>query len=308
MTAIEIEGLVKRYGDHPAVDGISLEVDEGETFGYLGPNGAGKTTTIRCVLGLIAPSAGRIRVLGHDVGTDLASALGEIGYLPGEFSLWPQLTGRECLVYLGSLHPRTPARLEELLDRFELAARDLDRHVREYSRGMKQKVGIVQAFQHEPRLVVLDEPTEGLDPLMKERFIELLAEHAEAGRTAFLSSHILSEVEEATTRVGVLRAGRLVKVGPTEDLRGGGLRECTLVLKEPLSNPSVLDLPGVQDLRAEVGSEDRRFRFRFGGDMEPLLRVLAGLRVEEFLCEPLHLTEAFFEVYEAGEAGEAGEH
>jgi len=294
--AIEIRELAKRYGDKDALGGVSLEVEEGETFGYLGPNGAGKTTTIRCMLGLISPTSGAIRLLGRDVATDLQGALTDVGYLPGEFNLWPQTTGRECLEYLGSLHPRPPAERAELLDRFELSASDLDRHVRLYSRGMKQKVGIIQAFQHAPRLVVLDEPTEGLDPLMKERFVELLARHRAEGGTTFLSSHILSEVEEATTRVAVIRAGRLVKVGATADLTGERIRECTLVLKEPLADPSVLSVPGVEDLEERDGA----YRFRFRGDMEALMRVLGRLAVQEFLCEPEHLSETFFEVYREG--------
>jgi len=300
---IEIEGLTKRYGPTLAVDDVSLSVAEGESFGYLGPNGAGKTTTIRCMLGLIGLTAGRIRVLGHDVTDDLPAILAEVGYLPGEFGLWPSMTGRECLAYLASLHPRKPVRRRELCDRFELSDADLDRQVRLYSRGMKQKVGIVQAFQHAPTLLVLDEPTEGLDPVMKDRFVDLLAEHHRAGGTTFLSSHILSEVEEATERVAVLRAGRLVKAGPTADLTGERVRHCTVVLKRPLSDPSdpshpsALALPGVSGLEGDGAS----YRFDFRGDMEPLIRALAALPVEEFLAEPERLEEAFFEIYE-GEA------
>jgi ABC-2 type transport system ATP-binding protein len=292
--AIELDGLVKRYGSKSALAGVTLDIGEGETFGYLGPNGAGKTTTIRCMLGLIAPTSGVIRVLGHDISRELQVALADVGYLPGEFDLWPQMTGRESLEYLGSLHPHPPIQRTSLLDRFELSTGDLDRQVRHYSRGMKQKVGIIQAFQHAPTLVILDEPTEGLDPMMKERFMELIGEHRAAGGTTFLSSHILSEVEATTTRVGVVRAGLLVKVGPTEDLTGDRIRECTLVLKAPLEDRSLLSIPGMEGLE----SLDATYRFRFRGDMEPLMRVFGGLRVREFLCEPEHLTEAFFEVFE----------
>jgi ABC-2 type transport system ATP-binding protein len=162
---------------------------------------------------------------------------------------------------------------------------------------MKQKVGIVQAFQHDPPLAVLDEPTEGLDPLMKERFVELLGEHRRAGGTTFLSSHILSEVEETAGRVGVIRAGRLVRVGAADDLTGERVRNCTLVLSAPLSDRSLLEIPGVSAL----DGDGNRFRFEFRGDMEPLIRVLAGLPVQDFLSEPESLAEAFFEVYQ-GEA------
>jgi ABC-2 type transport system ATP-binding protein len=203
---LEIQGLVKRYGATDAVRGVSLTVAEGETYGYLGPNGSGKTTTIRCLLGLLKPTSGSVRVFGLDVGRDLGSILGRVGHIPGEFGLWPQLTGRDCLEYLGSLHPRRPARLKDLCERFQLGEADLEREVRFYSRGMRQKIAIVQAFQHEPELVILDEPTEGLDPVMKERFMTLVREQRARGGTVFLSSHILSEVEECADRVAVCAA------------------------------------------------------------------------------------------------------
>jgi ABC-2 type transport system ATP-binding protein len=291
--AIEIRNLVKRYGRNVAVDEVSLSVLEGETFGYLGPNGAGKTTTIRCMLGLITPTAGTIEVMGHDARRELKAVLSLVGYLPGEFNLWPQLTGEDCLDYLGSLHPRPPVRRGELCDRFELSKGDLRRQVRLYSRGMKQKVGIIQAFQHDPPLAIMDEPTEGLDPVMKDRFVQLLAEHRRGGRTTFLSSHILSEVEETADRVAVIRAGRLVLVGAADDLTGERVRNCTVVLKEPLTDPSRLSLPGVSGFEGD----GTRFRFEYRGDMQPLIQVLAALPVQEFLAEPESLAEAFFEVY-----------
>jgi ABC-2 type transport system ATP-binding protein len=295
-SAIEIEGLVKHYGPKVAVAGISLDVREGETFGYLGPNGAGKTTTIRCLLGLISPTAGALRIRGRDVARELPAALAHVGYLPGEFNLWPQMTGRECLEYLGSLHPSPPSRMAELCDRFELSTADRDLQIRTYSRGMKQKIGIVQAFQHRPAVAILDEPTEGLDPIMKERFVDLVGEHQAAGGTTFLSSHILSEVEETAERVGVVRAGHLVKVGPTADLTGQRIRHCTLVLKRSLDDPAALELPGLTDLVMDGTA----YRFAYRGDMEPLMRVLGRLPVQDFVSEPERLAETFFEVYGEG--------
>ena len=289
--AIEIEALVKRFGDVEAVRGITLSVDEGEAFGYLGPNGSGKTTTIRCLLGLVTPTGGRLRVRGRDVAASLPEILADVGYLPGEFGLWPSMTGAEVLGYLGDLHPRPPARRAELCERFDLSAADLGRQVRFYSRGMRQKIGIVQAFQHRPRLVVLDEPTEGLDPVMKDRFVALLGEHRDEGGTSFLSSHILSEVELATDRVGVLREGELVRVGPTRDLKGERVRHCTLTLRDP--GAVELDLPGVDGLR----QEGARILFDYRGEMGPLIRRLAELDVVELLAEPESLTDAFFDVY-----------
>jgi ABC-2 type transport system ATP-binding protein len=292
-TAIEIEGLVKRYRRKLAVDGVSLSVAEGEAFGYVGPNGAGKTTTIRCMLGLIRPTVGMVRILGRDVATDLGAVLSEVGHLPGEFGLWPQMTGGECLDYLGALQRRPPVHQRELCDRLHLSNADLRRQVRLYSRGMKQKIGIIQAFQHGPQVLVLDEPTEGLDPVMKERFVELLAERRKAGATIFLSSHILPEVEETTERVAVLKAGRVVRVGATADLTGERARHCTLVLKEPLADATIIDLEGVSGLNGD----GLTYRFEFRGDMEPLMRRLGVLPVQEFLAEPEHLAESFFEIY-----------
>jgi ABC-2 type transport system ATP-binding protein len=289
---VEVTGLAKRFGEVEAVRGVSFSVEEGEAFGYLGPNGAGKTTTIRCLLGMIAPDRGELRVFGKDVRRDLAGVLAEVGYLPGEFGFWPSMSGREILDYLGALHPRPAVRRDELCERFELTDRDLDRQVRFYSRGMKQKVGIVQAFQHAPPFVVLDEPTEGLDPVMKDRFVSLLSEHTRAGGTILLSSHILSEVELATSRVGVLRAGELVRVGPTRDLTGERLRHCTLTLGSPPPG-GLLELPGITHLQ----HEDLRYRFDLQGDMRPFLRAIAVLDVRELLVEPESLTEAFFDVY-----------
>jgi ABC-2 type transport system ATP-binding protein len=291
--AIEIDDLVKRYGATEAVRGVSLTVAEGETFGYLGPNGSGKTTTIRCLLGLLRPTGGSIRVLGSEVDRDLGSILGRIGHIPGEFGLWPQLTGRECLEYLGSLHPRKPVRLNELCDRFELRDADLDKEVRFYSRGMRQKIAIVQAFQHDPELVVLDEPTEGLDPVMKERFMALLRDQRERDGTVFLSSHILSEVEECADRVAVLREGRVVKEAPTEELAESRVRHCTVSFKHPLDDLSVLDLEGVSHLRGD----SKVVHFDYRGDMNGLIDRLSRLGVHDFLAEPASLREAFFEVY-----------
>ncbi|MFG1912340.1 ABC transporter ATP-binding protein [Kribbella sp. NPDC048928] len=290
--AIEVAGLVKRYGATPAVDGVSFSVAEGEAFGYVGPNGAGKTTTIRSMLGLVRPTSGTIRILGRDISSDLRAVLADVGHLPGEFGLWPQLTGLECLEYLGDLQGRPPVRRKELCERLELSAADLHRQVRVYSRGMRQKIGLVQAFQHDPRVLVLDEPTEGLDPVMKERFGGLLDEHRRAGGTVFLSSHILTEVEQTTERVAVIKAGRIVATGATADVTGESVHHCTLVLKSPIAD-GALDVAGVSALE----SDGLVHRFEFRGDMEALMRQLGTFAVQEFVCEPEHLAETFFEIY-----------
>jgi ABC-2 type transport system ATP-binding protein len=290
--AIEVTDLVKRYRRVEAVRGVTLEVRAGETVGYVGPNGAGKTTTIRCMLGLLRASSGSIRILGREVPGQLSWVLERVGHIPGEFGLWPQLTGRQCLDYLGRLQHRPAGRRSELCERFELPGADLDRHVHFYSRGMRQKIAIVQAFQHNPELVIMDEPTEGLDPVMKDRFLALLADHRAAGGSALMSSHILSEVEQAADRVAVLRAGRVIKEVAARDLTGDRVRHCTLTLANPAEAAAVVELPGA----VELARDGDTLRFDHRGDMAPLLRALAGLTVVEFLSEPGNLLEAFFKV------------
>lgn len=290
---IEARDLVKNYGRNTALRGISFDVEESEVFGYIGPNGAGKTTTIRLFLGLLRPTSGGVSVFGHDPRHDSVSILNEVGYIPGEFGLWPQMTGAECLDYLGSLHTKPPKRRSELCDRFEFPRRDLERNTRFYSRGMRQKIAVVQAWQHDPNLVVMDEPTEGLDPVMKERFTELVREHRSAGRTSFYSSHILSEVEECADRVAVLRGGEIIRVGDTKALLDERVRHCMVVLKKALPEPGAFNLPGVSELRGD----GLTFRFDYRGDMEPLLRALGQIPIKEFLAERETLAEAFLEVY-----------
>src|SRR4029450_3701904 len=183
---IELAGLTKRCGATVGIERLDLRVEAGEGFGFLGPNGAGKTTTIRCMVGLLSPTAGTARVLGLDPIGDHADLTPRLGYLPGELRLYPELTGAQHLELLGALQGRPTPRRQELCRRLELAGRDLHRPVREYSHGMRQKIGLVQALQHDPEVVVLDEPTEGLDPLVQETFFALVAEASRAGRTLFL--------------------------------------------------------------------------------------------------------------------------
>jgi ABC-2 type transport system ATP-binding protein len=216
---IELAALTKRYGATVGIQGLDLRVEAGEVFGFLGPNGAGKTTTIRCLVGLLSPTAGTVRVLGLDPIADHGRLTSRIGYLPGELRLYGELTGAQHLELLGALSGRPTPRREELCQRLELTARDLSRPVAQYSHGMKQKVGLVQALQHDPEVVILDEPTEGLDPLVQETFFDLVSETSEAGRAVFLSSHVLSEVQRACRRVAIVRAGRLVAVEAVAALR-----------------------------------------------------------------------------------------
>jgi ABC-2 type transport system ATP-binding protein len=291
-SAIEVQQLVKRFGRVTAVDGVSLTVDPGEIVGYLGPNGAGKTTTIRCLLGLLRPSSGSVQLLGARLPGGLPAVLEDVGHIPGEFGLWPQLTGEGCLDYLGRLAHRRPRRRAELCERFELSQTELGRQVRYYSRGMRQKIAIVQAFQHDPELVIMDEPTEGLDPFMKERFLQLLDEHRDRGGSILLSSHILSEVEQVSDRVVVLRAGTVVREISRHDLEDR-IRHCVATFAPDSASAIPPTLPGAFNV-ARVGDS---LRFDHRGDMTALISALGDLPVVDFVSEPGSLLDVFFEIY-----------
>jgi ABC-2 type transport system ATP-binding protein len=217
--AIRTRGLGKRYGAVVALQDLSLDVSAGEVFGFLGPNGAGKTTTIRLLLGLIQADSGEATVLGHPIGARGVAWRGDIGFLPGDMKFWPRLSGTETLDFLAGLTGRPATARERLVERLGLPASVLERDVRTYSDGMRQKLGLVQALQCEPRLALLDEPTKGLDPLVQQTFYEIVADLRRDGATVFLSSHVLPEVERICDRVAMLRAGAVVSLGDVEALR-----------------------------------------------------------------------------------------
>lgn len=281
------------YGPSVGVVEVDLRVEPGEAFGFLGPNGAGKTTFIRLALGLIRPTSGAVAVMGRDVATDRMGALGEVGYLPGELGLYPSLTGERTLDALARLHPRAPAERERLCDILELDGAALRRRVREYSRGMKQKLGLVAALQHDPPLAILDEPTSGLDPVIQRRLLEWLAGRAAAGRTIFFSSHVLAEVEELCDRVAMIREGRLLLMGPVGELRRARTRSVEVQFAEPV-DPSRYAVAGVSG----VVVDGTRHRFELAGDPAPLLGALAALPVEDVAIERASLEDAFRDLYE----------
>jgi ABC-2 type transport system ATP-binding protein len=279
-----------------ALDDLSIEVNEGEIFGFLGPNGAGKSTTIRLLLGFLHPTAGSGTVLGHDIVRDSVEIRRRIGYLPGGIALYDSLTGERLLDYLGDLTGRPPSRRAELCDRLELSEATLRRLVRDYSRGMRQKIGIVQALQHDPELAILDEPSEGLDPLMQRAFYGILDDLRLAGRTIFFSSHVLSEVERVCDRVAIVRRGQLVAVEDVEALLARRKRNVEMRLDGP---PPTLDgVPGVSNV---VVAADGRVTCQLEGDMRPFLAAIAGSPITDLTIEPAHLEEAFLELYQEAE-------
>ena len=216
---IETQGLTKQYGRYRGIVDVDMVVNQGEVFGFLGPNGAGKTTTIRVLLDLIRPSAGSARVFGIESSADPVAIHRRIGYLPGEWNLYDRLTGAETIRYFANLRGGADrAYVDQLVQRLDL---DPSRRFREYSKGNKQKVGLVVALQHRPELLILDEPTSGLDPLIQQEFFALVREAKAEGRTVFLSSHIISEVERTCDRVAIIREGRIVRLDTVEGVRSG---------------------------------------------------------------------------------------
>ena len=290
--AIEIQHLSKHYGRVRALEDLSLRVDEGEVFGFLGPNGAGKTTTIRVLLGLIRAGGGSARVLGREVWRAEAACRRELGYLPGELTLWPALSGARTLAFLEQLTGRPAVWRAELLDRLQLGAADLARRVGTYSDGMKQKVGIVQALQCAPRLVLLDEPTKGLDPLVQQAFHELLRDLARRGTTIFFSSHVLPEVERVCTRAAMLRAGRLVSSGDLDHLRGALPRRAVVVFSTDV-DPAALSEWG-----RVVTATARRIELLVPTDrVATFVKGLGSLPVADLQIEAPSLEDAFLEQY-----------
>jgi ABC-2 type transport system ATP-binding protein len=288
--------LTKRYGQARGVSDLNLEVREGEVFGFLGPNGAGKTTTIRILLNLIKPTSGQVSVLGLDSQRDSVAIKKLIGYLPGEFSLYPNLTGAKTLEYFGNLRGGVEwARVKNMAERLEL---DLSRRFRQYSRGNKQKVGIIQALMNRPRLLVLDEPTGGLDPLNQQEFYKLMAEARQDGSTVFFSSHIMSEVEKTCDRVGIIREGELVKVGNIAELTGLKTHHLELTFAGKAPVEELRQLPGITELT--VSEENGQPVIRCVVKAEALDQVvkLAGhYTLLNFVSREPTLEESFLHYY-----------
>ena len=291
MSAIPIktEGLAKRFGGLEALAPLDLEVEEGEVLGYLGPNGAGKTTTIRLLLGLIRPSGGRAGIFGFDTQTQTIAAHRRLAYVPGEASLWPGLTGAETLHLLGRVQGSVdPAYRDQLIVRFDF---DPTRKVRAYSKGNRQKLSLIAALMTRADLLLLDEPTAGLDPLMEQAFRESVLEAKAAGQTVFLSSHILSEVEAVCDRVAILRAGHVVETGTLAQMRH--LSAISVEATFSGEPPDVSKLPGVKN----VMLAGRQLRCQVQGPIEPLLKAAAAAGVTEFLSREPSLEELFLALY-----------
>jgi len=293
MTAIiRTEQLTKTYGDHRGIEDVNLEVMAGEVFGFLGPNGAGKTTTIRTILDLIRPTSGRAFVFDIDSTADAVGIHRRIGYIPGEFALYDRLTGGQTIEYFANLRGGVDrAYRDALIERLDV---DTSRKFKEYSKGNKQKIGLVIALQHRPELLILDEPTSGLDPLVQQSFYELVREAQSEGRTVFLSSHILSEVEKTCDRVGIIRDGKLVKVDRTDALRDLAHHEVELRFADgPVPGDVFATLPGVSDVQLT----DHTLKMRVSGPITPVVRAAARYDLLDFVSREPSLEETFLAQY-----------
>ncbi|MEP7292532.1 MAG: ABC transporter ATP-binding protein [Chloroflexota bacterium] len=289
---IHTDKLTKVYpGDVRALDSLSLDVQRGEIFGYLGPNGAGKTTTIRLLLDLIRPTAGSASVLALDARRDTIAIKQRVGYLPGELNLWDKQTARQIIHFVGTARGGYDENaVRTLAERLEF---DLSKKVRSYSTGNKRKLGLILALMNKPDLLILDEPSSGLDPLMQQTFYQLMQEARAAGQTVFLSSHILSEVQAICDRVGILRAGKLQAVQRVDELTHADFRHITVKLREPFAAAALANVPGV----IGASAEGNLIKLQLSGDFDPLLRALSGAYIEDIVVQEPTLEEIFLKFY-----------
>ena len=292
MTAvIQTERLTKSYGIHRGIVELDLDVQQGEVFGFLGPNGAGKTTTMRVLLDLIRPTSGRAEVFGIETTVDPVAIHRRVGYLPGEFDLYDRLTGADTIAYFANLRGGVDAEyVAELVERLDL---DTSRRFREYSKGNKQKVGLIVALQHRPDLLILDEPTAGLDPLIQQTFFALVREGRAEGRTVFLSSHIIDEVDRTCDRVAIIREGRLVQVDRIEAIRRLAFHHVELTFGSPVATAVFDRLSGVQD----VVSEGSTVRMRVNGPIGAVIAAAAGYGLLDVVSREPNLEDVFLAQY-----------
>ena len=291
--AIHAQGLGKSYeSDVMALENIDLEIAHGERIGFLGPNGAGKTTFIRLALGILSPTTGSVAINGHDLATDRMAALTDAGYVPGDLGLIRGVSGRRMLDALARLHPRPPVLRDHLLSALDLDDHTLGKRIRDYSTGMRQKLGLVAALQHDPAVIILDEPTSGLDPVMQARLLEVLAERARAGRTVFVSSHVLGEVDELCDRVAMVRDGRLLLVRDVAELRRARVRTVEVLFDGDV-DPATYRVDGIADLRVD----GHVHHFTLAGDPGLLLTRLGALSPRDVTIQAARLEDVFRALY-----------
>ena len=302
MDVISTSGLTKYYGKARGVEDLTMAVPQGAVYGFLGPNGAGKTTTIRCLLGMLKPTAGSSSVLGERVTLDGAALRRRVGYVAGEVRLYEKETGRWHLDYVAGFRGTKGPLTAELLERFDL---DPSRRVKELSKGNKQKLALILGMAHDPELLILDEPTSGLDPLNQEAVYSVIEERVAAGRTVFLSSHVLSEVERVCDKVGIIRSGRLVAEEGVKSLLGKRLREVEVTFADPVEASLLGELPGVDSV---VAVYDQSLAARVRGDaIDGVLKRIASRKVSDIRIQHASLEDVFLEFYRGDDATHAND-
>jgi ABC-2 type transport system ATP-binding protein len=298
---IEVEGLTKSYGSKRGITGVSFSVEEGEVFGFLGPNGAGKTTTIRLLMALLRPDSGTARIAGLDCWHQSVEIKRIVGYIPGEPALDPNLTGGQILEYFARLRGGVDqAYLKQLIQRFDL---DTSRKFRQYSTGNKRKVVLIQAFMHRPRVLILDEPTSGLDPLNQQEFDRMVRDASDDGRTVFLSSHVLSEVEKTCSRVGIIRDGALVRIGDVAEVKAIKRYEITITFAQAVPAAAFKTLDGV--IEAEALNQGRALRLAMQGPADAVIKAAAQYPVVSLTSYEPSLEDIFLRYYEGDAAAAA---
>lgn len=291
MAVIQTKNLTKYYGKARGIIELDLSVNEGEVFGFLGPNGAGKTTTIRALMGYLRATSGSAEIFGMDSFKDALAIRQRLGNLPGELALYPKLTGKQMIQYLAHLRGGVDwAYVEELAERLDM---DMSRKIQQLSHGNKQKLGLIQALMSKPDLLVLDEPTTGLDPLIQQTFYELIDEAKANGQTVFLSSHILPEVERVCDRVGIIREGKLITVESVADLKAKAISRLEFTFADEISAKAFEKVEGVKDVQVT----DSRVLFTVEGALDAVVKAAAQYTVVNIRSEEPHLEEIFLAFY-----------
>ena len=286
MNVIETKNLTKYYGKIKGVEDLSFTVKKGEIFGFLGPNGAGKTTTIRTLLGYLQPTRGSATIFGKDIEDEIVEIKREVAYIPGDLNIYGHQTGREFLNYFAALRNREMVLLDELLEIFDVP---LNRKLKGYSKGMKQKIGIIQAFMDDPEMVIMDEPTSGLDPLLQQKFYDFLLKQKKKNKTMFLSSHILSEVDRVCDRVGIIKEGKLIALEDVESLKKKRGKVIRLKIKE---NPE--SFKGPQGMKIKNGW----IEFIVADGIDPWIKLLSNYTVLDLVISDFSLEDIFIHFYE----------
>jgi ABC-2 type transport system ATP-binding protein len=292
-TVIETTNLTKFYGKSRGIENVNITVNKGDIYGFLGPNGSGKSTTIRTLLDLIRPTAGTASIFGMDCQKDTVAIKKRIGYVPGDMNLYGFMTGEKFMAYFGGIRGKyDKAAAKKYADRFDIR---LDRKMKEYSKGNRQKIALIQAFINDPELVIMDEPTSGLDPLVQQTFLDLLREEAANGRTIFMSSHVLFEVEKACNRVAIIKDGAIVAQEKVEDLQKKSGRILDVKFNEQV-NPEVFRMDGVTNIAKHNGS----IRMTVSGNVRNVLKEISSHDVDDISVHQMSLEDIFLQYYSGG--------